>query len=143
MRFAYHRLRCALLRAAAAATGGHATRQLLSSVVALADLPGGAITFKGTGEFHNDEETKLWFYRLLAKKLNPGNPDGEAYWVDFLDSPLRTVLSVTSVKKIMYNSKLAGAHMAGTVKEEDLGERLSSDSVRMNKSREDKGLAPR
>ena len=110
---------------------------------ASADLPGGAITFKGTGEFHDDEETKLWFYRLLAKKLNPGNPDGEAYWVDFVDSPLRTVLSVTSVKKIMYNSKLAGAHMAGTVSEEELGERLSSDAVRMNKSREDKGLDPR
>jgi general stress protein 26 len=110
---------------------------------ASADLPGGAITFKGTGEFHNDEETKLWFYKLLAQKLNPGNPDGEAYWVDFLDSPLRTVLSVTPVKKIMYNSKLAGAHMAGTVNEEELGERLSADAERMNKAREDKGLDPR
>ena len=52
-------------------------------------------------------------------------------------------MSVTPVKKIMYNSKLAGAHMAGTVKEEELGERLSSDAQRMNKSRESKGLDPR
>ena len=50
-------------------------------------LPKGAITFKGTGEFHNDDETKFWFYELLANKLNPGNPDGVAYWKDFLDSP--------------------------------------------------------
>lgn len=50
---------------------------------------------------------------------------------------------MTPVKKIMYNSKLAGAHMAGTVKEEELGERLSSDAERMNKSRELKGLDPR
>jgi len=108
-----------------------------------AELPGGAITFKGTGEFHDDKETKHWFYQLLAKKLNPGNPDGEAYWVDFLDSPLRTVLSVTPVKKIMYNSKLAGQHMAGTVDEKDLGERLGVDKDRMNKVRAEKGLAPR
>ena len=107
------------------------------------DLPGGAVTFKGTGEFHDDEETKLWFYQLLAKKLNPGNPDGETYWVGFLDSPLRTVLSVTPVKKIMYNSKLAGQHMAGTVDEQDLGERLGADKERMNKARAAKGLAPR
>jgi hypothetical protein len=50
---------------------------------------------------------------------------------------------VTPVKKIMYNSKLAGAHMAGTVNEEELGERLSADAERMNKAREDKGLDPR
>ena len=106
-------------------------------------LPKGAITFKGTGEFHNDDETKFWFYELLANKLNPGNPDGVAYWKDFLDSPLRTVLSVTPVKKIMYNSALAGAHMAGTVEESELGERLSSDAERMNKYRADRGLDDR
>ena len=106
-------------------------------------LPKGAITFKGTGEFHNDDETKFWFYELLANKLNPGNPDGVAYWKDFLDSPLRTVLSVTPVKKIMYNSALAGAHMAGTVEESELGERLSSDAERMNKYRADRGLEDR
>ncbi|MCZ6711155.1 MAG: hypothetical protein O7B25_12405, partial [Gammaproteobacteria bacterium] len=97
-----------------------------------AELPGGAITFKGTGEFFDDDETKSWFYTALAQKLNPGNADGEKFFYDLLDSPLRTVLSITPVKKIMYNGKTAGAHMAGTVKEEDLGERLSSDKERMN-----------
>ena len=105
--------------------------------------PSGAITFKGTGEFFDDEETKMWFYKKLAAKLNPGNPDGEAYWVDFLDSPLRTVLAVTPVKKIMYNGTTAGKHMAGTASEEELGERLESDLVRMNREREKRGLDPR
>ncbi len=107
------------------------------------DAPAGAITFKGTGEFFDDQETKLWFYKQLAAKLNPGNPEGEAYWVDFLDSPLRTVLAVTPVKKIMYNGAMAGRHMEGTATEEELGERLESDLVRMNKERANKGLDPR
>ena len=106
-------------------------------------LPQGAITFKGHGEFFDDETSKQTFYRQLAKKLNPNNPDGEAYWIDFLDSPLRTVLAVTPVKKIMYNSGLAGRHMAGTVDESELGDRLESDSIRMNKERESRGLDPR
>ncbi len=111
--------------------------------VASPDLPNGAITFKGHGEFLDDDATKTWFYGALAKKINPDNPDGEAYWVDFLDSPLRTILAVTPVKKIMYNSGLAGRHMAGSVDESELGERLESDATRMNQEREAKGLDPR
>ena len=116
-----------------------------SQAYAVADetKPQGAITFKGTGEFFDDEETKQRFYRQLAQKLNPGDADGEAYWVDFLDSPLRTVLAVTPVKKIMYNGGLANRHMMGTVEESELGERLESDAVRMNKERESRGLDPR
>ena len=106
-------------------------------------LPQGAITFKGHGEFFDDDETKQRFYRQLAAKLNPGNPDGEAWWVDFLDSPLRTLLAVTPVKKIMYNGGLANRHMMGTVDESELGERLESDAVRMNEERESRGLEPR
>ena len=107
------------------------------------EAPTGAITFKGTGEFFDDDETKQWFYRQLAAKLNPGDPDGEAYWVDFLDSPLRTVLAVTPTKKIMYNGGLAARHMAGDVSEDELGERLESDAKRMNAVREERGMDPR
>jgi hypothetical protein len=38
---------------------------------------------------------------------------------------------------------LAGRHMAGTVSEEELGTRLESDRVRMNKERTARGLKPR
>ncbi len=41
------------------------------------DLPGGAITFKGTGEFFDDDETKHWFYTALSQKLNPDGHAGE------------------------------------------------------------------
>ena len=107
------------------------------------DLPGGAITFKGTGEFFDDEKTKKWFYSALSKKLNPDNESGEEFFYNLLDSPLRVILAVTPVKKIMYNGKKAGAHMAGTISEADLGERLGADAQRMNKVRKEKGLPPR
>ncbi len=106
-------------------------------------LPGGAITFKGTGEFHQDEETKKWFYSALSRKLNPENKQGEEFFYNLLDSPLRTILSITPVKKIMYNGSMAGKHMAGTVSEDELGERLPGDLDRMNKLRKEKGLPPR
>ncbi len=110
---------------------------------ASADLPGGAITFKGTGEFFNDEKTKKWFYTALSRKLNPDSKEGEEFFYNLLDSPLRVILAVTPVKKIMYNGTKAGAHMAGTISEDELGERIGADVTRMNKLREEKGLPPR
>ncbi len=107
------------------------------------DLARGAITFKGTGEIFEDEATKRWFYPALSKKLNPDNATGEDFFNNLLESPLRVVLAVTPVKKIMYNSVLAGRHMAGTVSEEELGARLESDRVRMARERERRGLKPR
>ena len=91
---------------------------------ATADLPGGAITFKGTGEFFEDEETKKWFYEALAKKLNPKSEEGKEFFFNLLNSPLRIVLAVTPTKKIMYNATKAGAHMAGAIDESELGERF-------------------
>ena len=107
------------------------------------DLPTGAITLKGTGEFFDDDETKKWYYAALAKKVSPNSEEGEAAFNSLLDSPLRVILAVTLVKKIMYNSKKAGAHMAGTISEEELGERLAVDRDRMNEERAKRGLPPR
>jgi hypothetical protein len=53
------------------------------------------------------------------------------------------IIAVTPVKKIMYNSGMAGRHMAGTISEEELGERLESDKVRMNRLRTERGLEER
>ncbi len=105
-------------------------------------LPNGAITFKGTGEFFDDQATKDWFYPALAKKVSPENADFEQFFNDLLDSPLRTILAVTPVKRIMYNAATAGRHMAGTIEEHELGQRLESDAVRMNKLRRERGLDP-
>ena len=106
-------------------------------------LPGGAITFKGRGEFFEDDETKAWFYPALAKKVSPDDEGFEGFFNNLLDSPTRVILAVTPEKKIMYNSKTAGAHMAGTAEESDLGERLESDRERMNREREKRGLPTR
>jgi general stress protein 26 len=106
-------------------------------------LPTGAITFKGRGEFFQDDATKKWFYPALSKKLNPTSKEGEAFFNNLLDSPLRTILAVTPEKMIMYNGGLAGRHMAGTVSEDELGDRLSGDKERMNEARAKRGLAPR
>ena len=108
-----------------------------------ASLPRGAITFKGHGEFKSDDATKKFFYTALSKKLNPDNKQGEEFFYNLLDSPLRTVLIVTPVKKIMYNSATAGKHMAGTVSEDELGQRMESDLERMNRERAKRGLPPR
>ena len=110
---------------------------------ATAELPGGAITFKGTGEFFDDEDTKKWFYGALSQKLNPDNKDGEDFFYNLLDSPLRTILAITPEKKIMYNSRNADRHVAGTISDEELGDRLPSDAVRMNAERGRRGLDPR
>ena len=106
-------------------------------------LPSGAITFKGTGEFFDDDASKEWFYRALSAKVGQGDKAVEEHFYHFLDSPLRTILAVTPVKRIMYNAGLANRHIAGTVSEEELGERLSSDARRMNQEREKQGLDPR
>ena len=105
--------------------------------------PRGAITFKGTAEFFDDDETKAWFYPALAKKVSPANDEFEAYFNNLLDSPLRTIIAVTPVKKIMYNSGTAGRHMAGTISEDELGERQEADRVRMNRLRKERGLEER
>jgi general stress protein 26 len=110
---------------------------------ASADLPRGAITLKGHGVLREDDATRAWFYPALSKKLNPSSAAGEQFFNQLLDSPTRVVLAVTPVKSIMYNSMLANRHMAGTVADAELGPRLSSDAVRMNRERQSRGLPPR
>ena len=106
-------------------------------------LPQGAITFKGTAEFFDDQATKDWFYPALSKKVSPTNAEFEKFFNELLDTPLRTVLAVTPVKRIMYNALTANRHMAGTIEEEELGPRLESDAVRMNRLRRERGLEPK
>ena len=110
---------------------------------ASSDLPRGAITFKGRGEFYEDEETRQSLYRALSRKLNPGSPEGEAAFYSLLDSPLRIVLAVTPEKRIMYNAGLAERHMVEGVDESELGEKLSSDRERIQAERNRRGVQSR
>ncbi|MDX1734442.1 MAG: hypothetical protein R3228_08740 [Halioglobus sp.] len=104
------------------------------------DLPRGAITFKGRGEFFDDDKTKHWFYTALSKKLNPTNKAGEEAFYNLLDSPLRTVLAVTPEKLIMYNAGLAERHIAGTADESELSAPLESDTSRLERERKKRGI---
>jgi general stress protein 26 len=110
---------------------------------AAADLPQGAVTFKGHAEFFDDEATKQWFYPALARRIGGGDAAVEKAFFDILDSPLRVILAVTPVKRIMYNATLANRHLAGAVEESELGARQEGDALRMNEERRRRGLAPR
>ena len=105
------------------------------------DLPSGAITFKGHGEFFEDDETKHWFFSALSKKVSPDSVEGEKAFYQLLDSPLRIVLAVTPVKRIMYNAGLAERHIAGTAEESELASPLESDTERLARERERRGIA--
>ena len=102
-----------------------------------ANLPEGAITFKGRGEFFEDDDSKEWFYNALANKWYPDNPE---FVVNLLDSPLRIMLCVTPEKKIMYNKGVADAHLAGTAEESRLGQPLESDGERYQRELTKRGL---
>ncbi|MBQ61645.1 MAG: hypothetical protein CMQ19_06165 [Gammaproteobacteria bacterium] len=107
------------------------------------DCPSGSATMKGRGFFHDDEETKKWFYRALSKKGNPNNQAGEDAFYSLLDSPLRTILEIVPEKWITFDSEKSARDMAGALPEEEKTERKSADAIRMNKEREKRGLAAR
>lgn len=68
------------------------------------------ITYKGTCVIHDDAETKAWFYPALAARVRPGDPDKQAAFVSFLDSPMRVVLQVVPTKRIGFDSAPMWAH---------------------------------
>jgi len=109
---------------------------------AAGDLPTGAITFKGRGEFFEDDETKNWFYKALSGKRYPDDPAAREAFCKLLDSPLRLILAVSPEKRIMYNAGLANRHYQGGVDESELGERLSADRERLPAERVKRGLPP-
>lgn len=102
--------------------------------------PHGQVCCKGTAEFHDDRETLTWFYHLLAKKVSPDNKEGEDDFYNLLDSPLRTLISVTPVKWITFNSYKSMAHRAGQLDESELSAPTSSDTERMPKEMAKRGI---
>lgn len=103
----------------------------------------GAATMKGLARFHDDDDTKAWFYRALAAKISPDSKAGEEAFYRLLDSPLRVILEVEPVKWITYDADKASRDMAGELTEEEKTPRQEADAVRMNREREKRGLPPR
>jgi hypothetical protein len=64
-----------------------------------------AITYKGTAEVLDDEQTLAWFYPVLAAKVRPGDPAAQAAFVAHLDSPGRVVIRVDPDARIGFDSE--------------------------------------
>jgi len=103
----------------------------------------GAATMKGRATFHDDDETKAWFYPALANKVRPDDKQAEQAFRELLDSPLRVILEIEPVKWITYDGEKAGRDMRGELPEDEKTPRLESDRVRMNEERARRGLPPR
>ena len=107
------------------------------------ECPRGAVTIKGRATFHEDDETKEWFYRALSKKVSPDSKEGEDAFYDLLDSPLRTIISVVPEKWISFDAEKSQKDRMGLLSDEEKTPPLSSDMLRMNEEREKRGLDPR
>ncbi len=79
--------------------------------------PGRTVTYKGTCEILDDDETKAWFYPALAEALRPG--DEHEQWrrnfAGFLDSPRRVIFKITPTQRIGYDGRKMGRATAAWV----------------------------
>ena len=82
---------------------------------------GKTVTYKGHTVIHDDPETKLWMYRLLARGMAASKDDGNEFtrnldpdmFVRFLDTPERVVLEFTPEMSIPFDGdKMARATAA-------------------------------
>ena len=72
---------------------------------------GKTVTYKGHTVIHEDQETKQWFYKLLARGMAGRPDDGNEFaknlkpelFVKFLDTPERIVLEFTSELSIPFD----------------------------------------
>ena len=102
--------------------------------------PGKTVTIKGRCVLHEDRETKDWFYPAFAAHLSP-DPAGAEVFRKRLDSPLRVILEVIPEKYITYDGLKMFQHTQGTLDESRLGEAKSSDTERLSREMERRGLA--
>jgi general stress protein 26 len=101
--------------------------------------PGKTVTIKGRCVLHEDRETKDWFYPAFASHLSPDPVSAESFR-QRLDSPLRVILEVIPEKYITYDGIKMFQHSAGTLDEGQLTEPESSDTVRLKRELERRGL---
>lgn len=83
---------------------------------------GKTVTYKGHTVIHDDHETKLWMYRLLAAGMSAAGQEDEGnaftqgldpeMFVRFLDTPERVVLEFTSEMSIPFDGDKMAAGTA-------------------------------
>jgi hypothetical protein len=81
---------------------------------------GKTVTYKGHTVIHDDPDTKLWMYKLLAAGMAMAQDDGNAFtsgldpdmFVRFLDTPERVVLEFTPEMSIPFDGDKMAAGTA-------------------------------
>ena len=101
---------------------------------------GKSITAKGLCTVHEDAETKEWFYPAFSQHLHR-DPKMAKWFEGFLDSPLRVVLEVKPEKWITYDGDKMALDSVGKLPEEEKGAPKTSDTVRLQKELERRGLS--
>ena len=101
---------------------------------------GKSITAKGRCLIHDDDETRRWFYPAFSQHLH--KDEKMAKWFeDFLDSPLRLILEVVPEKWITYDGAKMALDSVGKLPPEQKGKPLESDTVRLQRELERRGLS--
>jgi general stress protein 26 len=98
------------------------------------------VTAKGRVALHEDGETKAWFYPEFAAHLAK-EPAAADRFAKLLDSPLRVILEVEPIKWISYDGAKLFLDSAGRLPPAAKGKAKSSDSVRLRRELERRGLA--
>jgi general stress protein 26 len=101
---------------------------------------GKTITIKGVCTVHEDAETKAWFYPEFSMHLHAGHEKAAADFQEMLDSPLRVVLEVVPEKFITYDGVKMAMHSRGKLDESTLAEPTESDTLRLKRELERRGL---
>lgn len=81
---------------------------------------GKTVTYKGHTVIHDDHDTKMWMYKLLAAGMAMAGDDGNAFtagldpdmFVRFLDTPERVVLEFTPEMSIPFDGDKMAAGTA-------------------------------
>lgn len=101
---------------------------------------GRTATAKGRAIVHEDRATKDWFYPRFAARLRT-DPGQVEQFQRLLDTPLRVVLEVVPEKWITYDGDKRVADALGRLPDEARGPKLSSDTERLQRELERRGLA--
>lgn len=101
---------------------------------------GRTATAKARVIIHEDRATKDWFYPRFAARLRP-DPQQAQQFHQQLDTPLRVVLEVVPEKWITYDGSKLIADALGRLPEEARGPKLSSDTERLQRELERRGLS--
>ncbi len=102
--------------------------------------PGKSITIKGRCHIHEDRETKNWFYPAFADHTSIGGPESARAFEAKLDSPIRVILEVVPEKFITYDGIKMLKHTAGVLDESELGPLSESDTERLERELENRGI---